>query len=114
MSLRPMSMREVAAYHFVPQAVLRCPPSFFAAKGIAFTKGHDDLDEFEVAELSLDDKVPFALHRYRGMPENETTVFLPSQYGLREVARLIQSIVAAFGVPDEAIGWQRTRDDTPF
>jgi hypothetical protein len=48
------------------------------------------------------------------MPENETTVFPPSQIALPEVAALIHSIVSALEVPGAAITWQRTRDDTPY
>jgi hypothetical protein len=114
MNFRPMSQQEAARHHFVPQAVLAQPPSFFSSRGVAFRKGHDDLDEFEVAELSLDEKLPFALVRYRGTPWDETTIFLPSEYPLAEVPDLVRRITVAFGLAGSAVRWERSTSDTPF
>jgi hypothetical protein len=114
MSLRPMSAQEVAKYDFVPQATLRCPISFFTSRGVQFHEGQDDMDEFVVAELNLDDKLPFALMRYLSTPENETTVFLPRQVPIKQIADWLRFITAAFELSQSAIGWQRSRDDTFF
>jgi hypothetical protein len=114
MSLRQMSRQEVSRYHFVPQATLKRPPSFFVSQGISFRIGHDDLDEFEVAELSLDDKVPFALLRYRGTPIDETVVFLPNTFALKEVPTVICDIVSALNVSTGSIQWLRDSAEKPF
>src|SRR5438067_1594504 len=114
MNIRPMSKQEVAKHHFVPQAVLKQPPSYFMSKGVSFCEGEDDLDKFEIAELSLEGEVPFALVRYRGTPDDETTVFLPSRFDVSEVPSLIRLIIFAFGLPAAAVSWQRTRSDTPY
>jgi hypothetical protein len=112
MSLRPMSQQEVGRYQFVPQATLKRPPSFFASQGISFRTSHDDLDEFEVAELSLDDKLPFALLRYRGTPADETIVFLPDTFPLTEVPTLIKTIILALKLSTNSIKWQRETAQT--
>jgi hypothetical protein len=109
-----MSRQEATRYHFVPQAILKQSPAFFAAKGLCFHAGHDDLDEFEVAELSLDEKRPFALLIYRGTPEYETMVFPPNRFSTQEIPALIGDIVSAFGLAAAAVTWQRSRTDTPY
>jgi hypothetical protein len=45
MNLRTMRPNEATKHHFVPQAVINRPVSFFASSGVSFHKGHDDLDD---------------------------------------------------------------------
>ena len=110
----PMSPNEVARYHFVPQAIPRQPPSYFVSKGIDFHRGSDDLDDYEVAELSLDGGVRFALLRDRGAPGGETTIFLPDQYHLEIVPDIVRMITDALDLTDSAITWRRRAASAPY
>lgn len=61
-------------FEFVPQAIVKQPPAFFMRRGVAFRTGVDDLNEFKVAELTIDG-TPFALIRHEGTPPDETEVY---------------------------------------
>jgi hypothetical protein len=100
-------------YEFVPQAILRRSPAFFADRGIKFRKDLDDLNIFQVAELSLGD-LPFALMRHEGTPLDETEVYLPSIIPIERIPEIIDSILAELGLSAAAVGWRRERADTPF
>src|SRR5271167_1235644 len=100
-------------YEFVPQAILKRSPAFFANQGIKFRSGVDDLNVFQVAELSLDD-VPFALMRHEGTPLDETQVYLPDVIPIGRLPEIINRILAALDLSAAALAWRRERTDTPF
>lgn len=102
-------------YEFVPQAIVKHSPAFFAARGIAFTSDVDDINTFQVAELELSqDHLPFALMRHEGTPPDETEVYLPAMIPLAEISAVIGRILSEFDLPPAAIAWQRQSIDTPY
>lgn len=107
METRPRTDQE-----FVTQAILKKPPAFFAARGIAFSLDVDDLNTYEVAALALDN-LPFALMRHAGTPSDETEILLPDTIPLEKVPDIVHRILAEFALPPSLIGWIRTRTDTP-
>lgn len=98
---------------FVPQAILKRPPSFFVRRGITFSADTDDIHAYEVASLTLDG-TPFALLRHEGTPADETEVLLPDTIPLNQVQPIVQRIVRELNLPLSAICWLRVRSDTPF
>lgn len=101
-------------YEFVPQAILKRPPSFFWEKGISFRTDTDDLNDYQVAELSLNGDIPFALMRHEGTPSDETEVYLPDSIPLQEIPHVIGRILRELDLAFTAVKWQRQRADTPF
>ncbi len=108
-----MDSGTVNQYEFVPQAILKRSPAFFAGQGIRSESGLDDLNAYQVAELCLGD-LPFMSMRHDGTPADETEVRLPDSVSLDRVANAVGRILAAFLLPADAIGWIRQRADTPF
>jgi hypothetical protein len=100
-------------YEFVPQATLKRAPAFFAGQGIKFRNGLDDLNVFQVAELSLDN-LPFALMRHEGTPLDETQVYLPNVIPIERLPEIIARILAELDLSEAALSWHRERADTPF
>jgi hypothetical protein len=97
---------------FVAQAILKRPPAYFAARGIAFREGLDDLNEYQIAELAVDN-VPFALMRHEGTPPDETAVYLPDSIPVGDLPNVIGRILAEFDLPQAAVSWRRQSADTP-
>jgi hypothetical protein len=100
-------------YEFVPQAILKRSPAFFANRGIKFREGLDDLNIFQVAELSLEN-LPFALMRHEGTPLDETQVYLPNVIPIERLPEIINRILAEFDLSAAALAWRREGADTPF
>jgi hypothetical protein len=100
-------------YEFVPQAIIKRPPAFFSEQGIRFETGLDDLNVYQVAELTIDD-LPFALMRHEGTPSDETTIYLPDIIAIEQLQDIINEILTALDLPIDALGWRRERADTPF
>jgi hypothetical protein len=111
--ITPMSPGIREQYEFVPQAILKKSPAFFIARGIAFQKQLDDLNFYQVAELSLD-AIPFALMRHEGAPVDETEVYLPDTVPLRSVPAVIGQILKELDLPSSIVAWQRETADSPF
>jgi hypothetical protein len=101
-------------YEFVPQAILKRPPAFFGARGISFRTDTDDLNNYQVAELSIDGELPFALMRHEGTPVDETEVYLPDEIPLEDIPRVIARILKELDLVATAVKWQRERADTPY
>jgi hypothetical protein len=100
-------------HEFVPQAILKRSPAFFAGRGIKFRNGLDDLNVFQVAELSVD-SLPFALMRHEGTPQDETQVYLPTDIPIDRLPDIIARILAELDLSAAALAWCRERADTPF
>jgi hypothetical protein len=99
---------------FLPQAILGRPPAFFKEQGIVFREDSDDLDYYEVAELHLENALPYALLRYRGMPADQTTVYLPNSLRVKEIPRVMRKILRAFHLPRDAVLWLRGQHESQF
>ncbi len=100
-------------FAFVPQAILKQPPAFFIGRGISFRTDLDDLNEYQVAELTVDN-LPFALMRHEGTPPDETELHLPDVIPLERVSEVISRILKELDLSSSAIIWQRQKTDTPF
>ncbi len=101
-----MDPTALATFEFVPQAILKRPPTYFIARGISFRPGLDDLNEYQIAELAVDD-VPFALMRHEGTPPDETAVYLPDSIPFGHLPGIISRILMEFDLPPAAVSWQR-------
>lgn len=104
---------------FVPQAIISRSPAFLSARGIEFRTDHDDLHEFQVAELSLSDPslreaVPFALMRHAGTPVDETEVYLPDGVPLAHLTSLLSLILRDLELNPEEISWRRESMETAY
>ncbi len=99
--------------HFVPQAAIRHPPSFFESqKGITFTEDVDGLYYYKAAYLLKDDLIPFLLKQYRNDSRGETTIYLnPDIQDVNEISRITADIVSDLGLREDDVVWQRK--DTP-
>ena len=75
-----MDPRVRERYEFIPQAILRRPPAFFAAQGISFRNDTDDLNDYQVAELALDGELPFALMRHEVRQRTRRKSISPTPY----------------------------------
>jgi hypothetical protein len=100
-------------YEFVPQAIIQRAPAFFSERGIKFETGLDDLNVYQIAELTMDD-LPFALMRYDGTPSDETAIYLPDIIAIEQLPEIINKILTELDLPMAALGWRRERADTPF
>lgn len=104
-------------YEFVPQAIISRSPAFLSNRGISFRTDVDDLNIFQVAELSFNSsffgrEVPFAFMHHEGTPENETEVYLPSTIPLSNISEILRLILADLDLPFEAVSWQRRMEET--
>ena len=84
--IRQMDPQLRSRLEFVPQAIIKRSPAFFAGRGLAFRAAMDDLNAYEVAELALDD-IPFALLRHHGTPPDETELCLPDSILFARIRR---------------------------
>lgn len=109
-----MDKRARERHEFVVQAILSRPPTFFGTRGISFRKDVDDLNDYQVAELSLDDDLPFALMRHEGTPPDETEVYLPDSIPLEQLDATLQRILKALDLSIKEVRWHRRKADTPF
>ena len=98
----------------MPQAILKRSPAFFGARGISFRSDTDDLNDYQVAELSLDGALPFALMRHEGTPVDETEVYLPDFIPSNDVPVVLRRILIALGLSGGEVEWRRRAAETPF
>lgn len=100
--------------HFIPQAVLGRPPTFFEGeRGIVFLSGVDSFDYYKAALLSIDSarEIPIVLKQYRGARSETTTIYLnPSFNDVDRITELITNIVSDLGLSSADILWQRKDD----
>jgi hypothetical protein len=82
------------------------------ASGLRFEREADDLDDYEMSALELDDATNghapllFALRAYRGAPPDTVDVLLPAELlGAPGLNRLVADIARALGVPAGRITW---------
>jgi hypothetical protein len=85
-----------ATEHFIPQAVVGKPPSFFEQeRAIKFTGSVDGLDYYKGALFLKDDLTPVVLKQYRGADKNSTTIYLsPDCQDLDYVTRTVAEVVS--------------------
>ena len=100
-------------HEFVVQAIVGRSPAYFAKQGVRFHSDVDDLNSYEVAELSLDD-LPFALMRHDGTPPDETEVYLPDYIRIEMLPAVLERILAAFDLHANAVKWQRQSMTAPW
>jgi hypothetical protein len=95
--------------HFVPQAVLGKPPSYFEReKGITFTQAWDGLDYYKAALLVGSTPTPIVLKQYRGNDPNHTTIYLnPDITDLTKITAIIADVVSGLALSDSDVLWQR-------
>ena len=109
---RQIPLAMVADKEFVPQAILGVPPSALAElRGLDFVKAYDDLDRFDGAAVSVEDKIPVLLKRYDGYPHNTTTLYLPAEItDVDQITSLIRFVLERMWIPVEWITWERVND----
>jgi hypothetical protein len=112
--IRPIAFRAAAKEHeFVPQATFGVPPAYFEARGLEFVSDIDDLDYFEGTAFLLEGN-PVALMHYRGHSDGTTTMYLPEPYAdVRLNSEIVGMLRREFGLPRQAILWQRSVEPEP-
>ncbi len=95
--------------HLVPQATINVASSVIADRyGHVLEEGVDDFDSFLSVTFCLDGEIPVGLVHYRGYPQDEWSVHLPSEiHQIDRITGLIERIVSELGLPSDAIVWQR-------
>ncbi|WP_426389965.1 hypothetical protein [Variovorax sp. R-27] len=78
------------------------------AKRFNFNVEHelDDLQEYDVAYLKLDDGFRFYLCKYKGLPENTVDLFFCSQ--LDDWEHRLEQVSAALGITSSELLWKNT------
>jgi hypothetical protein len=103
---RQIPVKALGRVDLVEQAVLEIPVSYFAGeKGVTFQSECDDLDWYEGAFFTLEERIPFALIHYRGNPENHTSVYLDRQVRGAALRRTLEDILSGFGLPQSSLTW---------
>jgi hypothetical protein len=80
-----------------------------AANIVPFQAVVDDLNSFQVAELSLDDML-FALMRHDGTADDETELSLPDSVPSDRVGAAVERILTALDLSTDALSWIRPPD----
>jgi len=88
-------------------AIGKAPSYFEELLGTEFYNGIDDLDYYKGRMFMLRDGTMVALVRYRGNPEDSTTVFLP--HDRPHIADAVHQILERFSLSEADIVW---RDDS--
>jgi hypothetical protein len=98
--------------HFLPQAVLGKPPSYFEReRGIIFTQALDGLDYYKAALLAGSTPTPIVLKQYRGNNPDHTTIFLsPEITDLSKIAVIITEVISGLGLNDSDVIWRRNNN----
>ena len=103
---RQIPIEALGRVDFVEQAVLEIPVSYFVEeKGIKFKNDCDDLDWYEGAFFTWEERIPFALIHYRGNPEDHISVYLDRQLRGAELRRTLEDILNGFGLPQSSLSW---------
>ena len=112
MSLKPLTMRDVATTGFLPQAVIsRSAESLARRLNVKFAQGHDDFDDFVGAAFALNGSTPFAIKRYQGHPQDTVTLYLPPRdTEIEDITALIATIPSELDLDKAATSWQRADD----
>jgi hypothetical protein len=107
--IRQMAPEEFRDTDFVPQAVIGRPPSYFVSHlRINLIRSADDLDEYEGAVLTLNDRTPFVLRHYRGHRDDTTTIYLPVTYrDGDEITRIVKRLLRELKIDRRDLVWQR-------
>ena len=109
--IRPTPMVDPDLVDLTPQAVVRKPVSYFAKKFTNFVRGQDHFDAFEGGSFLLNDKITFAVIRYSGHPPDTATIYIDSRVkNIETITALVRDIVLEFGLPKDAIEWERIDD----
>lgn len=107
MALSSISQIDAESFNFNVAHVATIPANLsILAKRFNFSVEHelDDLQEYDVAYLKLDDGFRFYLCKYKSRPENTVDLFFCSQLGDWE--HRLEQISAALGVTSSELLWK--------
>jgi hypothetical protein len=92
----------------VPQAIINRPVASLVAGRGELVRGVDDFDSYEGASFVLDGVLPFAIRRYRGFPEDTSTIYLDKSItDVERITTIVSRIIREFRLSEDALGWQR-------
>ena len=91
---------------FIPVLSLRQNLEALAGQfGFPLQQGQDDLDEYKVAYLQLENGCKFLLMRYRGSPDDMIDIYIPA--GQSDHHRCLDDILKELGaVKSDVIEWE--------
>lgn len=95
------------------QAILSRPIWEIAKKlGFELEKGEDDFDSYVGFGVFQEDwRLFFAVMRYRGYPEQTSTIYLPYQaQDTKEISKIVHFLVKEMSLSDKDIEWERQHD----
>jgi hypothetical protein len=106
--IRRINSEDLANIDLIPQAIIAKPPSVFAARFGEFAEAYDDLDYYEGAAFKVDGQ-PFAMRRYRGVPDKDTTtIYFPDHIkDVNMITNLISKIIEELRLQPKDLQWQR-------
>lgn len=102
--IKPIEWRIFKGQDFIPCMRARKPPSHFEGRcGLRFTEHLDDLGESTGAVFECEGRI-FALMKYRGEPENTTTLYiLGDPRKIPSADSEIKSVMRELGLSDEDV-----------
>ncbi len=101
----------VESIDLVPQAILSRPISYFAKRYGEFPEREDDFDTYEGADFALGSGLRFSLRRYRGYPEDTTTIYLSSDVrDVGKISEIIGVVLKELDLQPRDVAWQRSND----
>ncbi len=99
----------VETIDLVPQAILSLPISYFANRYGEFRELEDDFDRYEGAEFALGSGLRFSLRRYKGYPEDTTTIYLSSEVqDVAKISEVIGVLLKELELQPRDLAWQRS------
>jgi hypothetical protein len=116
MIIKPLHLKELLkGMDLIPHAILSIPVWYFAKyMQMSPEEGADDLDQYIGIGVLSDEFGPFAIMRYRGYPEDTSTIYLPRHFpdDVDKITQAVHSIVKQFGLSSGSIMWERKDDPT--
>jgi len=107
-----ISLTDLSGTELIPQAIIERSAAVLADYlRIKLDTGHDELDEFEAASLTIDRGPSFMLKHYHGYPIDTTAIYLSHEISkLDQISDAIRLIADALRIPNSSIVWQRADD----
>jgi len=97
---------------FKPLAEVDFAVDLLKARGIAFVREQDDLDDYEIAYLSIESGVDFAVMRYSNWPAGKCALLVSGEYfDVDDAVALVRVVAEALDIPLAAFHWRSDRGE---
>jgi hypothetical protein len=97
---------------FKPLAEVDFAVNLLKARGIAFVREQDDLDDYEIAYLSIETGVDFVVMRYSNWPADKCALLVSGEhYDGDDTVALVRKVAEALDIPLAAFHWRSDRGE---